>query len=194
MPRRRSGNNSGERNARRNARSQPAPPADIFNDDWLRELTEIPDARYVDLGSETDRRTYAPDNLKGMARGGVVRKELRFRPRIVIVPEGHPLARKQTYGGRYSLRAIKQGWKVRRRSVPHFLRKYMPHEWGYGNTTVYGRSSDELSRRVGFALPWQVVICVRRKRRREVMFALKKTSKGSGAKNRRRDEYSDVRC
>lgn len=42
--------------------------------------------------------------------------------------------------------------------------------------------------------PARVVICKRRQRRREIMFALKKTGKGSGAKKRRINERSKVRC
>ena len=45
-----------------------------------------------------------------------------------------------------------------------------------------------------FAVPEKVVVCVRRKRRREVLFAMRRTGKGSRKLHRRRDHYSDVRC
>lgn len=47
--------------------------------------------------------------------------------------------------------------------------------------------------RMQFADPNAVALCARRKRRREVLFALKKTKKGSGAK-RKRNFWSDVKC
>lgn len=48
--------------------------------------------------------------------------------------------------------------------------------------------------RAGFVHPERIRECVRRKERREVMFALKKRRKGSGARRRRRTVWSDVRC
>lgn len=47
--------------------------------------------------------------------------------------------------------------------------------------------------RVRFDLPERVAKCVRRKERREVMFAKRKTRKGAGSR-RRRDWWSDVSC
>lgn len=48
--------------------------------------------------------------------------------------------------------------------------------------------------RVGFASPSQVVTCVRRKQRREVLHALRKTGKGSGYGKKRRTPLSGVHC
>lgn len=39
-----------------------------------------------------------------------------------------------------------------------------------------------------------VVLCVRRKRRREVLFAKKRTQKGSASRFRRKSHFSDVGC
>lgn len=47
---------------------------------------------------------------------------------------------------------------------------------------------------LNFEAPRYVVQCVRRKNRREVLFAKKKTGKGSKAKIRRRNAWSSVRC
>ena len=47
---------------------------------------------------------------------------------------------------------------------------------------------------LSFAVPRDVAICVRRKTRREVLFALKKRGKGSGAKRRRRNHFSQIGC
>lgn len=45
-----------------------------------------------------------------------------------------------------------------------------------------------------FKHPQHVIRCVRRKERREVIHALRLTGKGSGARHRRRDEWSNVGC
>lgn len=47
---------------------------------------------------------------------------------------------------------------------------------------------------IAFSHPEHVVRCVRRKTRREVIFALKKRGKGAGARRRRRNYWSNVRC
>lgn len=46
---------------------------------------------------------------------------------------------------------------------------------------------------IGFQQPKDVLVCVRRKERREVMFALKKAGK-SGQQTRKLSEYSGIRC
>lgn len=51
----------------------------------------------------------------------------------------------------------------------------------------------KLSSRVQFANSENVLICVRRKRRKEVLHALKKTGRG-GQKRRRRTRYSSISC
>lgn len=47
---------------------------------------------------------------------------------------------------------------------------------------------------IGFDVPRNVVICVRRKSRKEVLHALKFTGRGSGAGKKRRNYWSDVSC
>lgn len=51
-----------------------------------------------------------------------------------------------------------------------------------------------VSSRLGFKLPHDVIVCLRRAMRREVLFALKRHRKGSGAKRRKRTYYSNVDC
>lgn len=46
----------------------------------------------------------------------------------------------------------------------------------------------------GFAVPKRVELCIRRKQRREVLFAMRRTGKGSHALVRRRNHYSEVSC
>lgn len=47
---------------------------------------------------------------------------------------------------------------------------------------------------IKFAVPQEVAVCVRRKQRREVLFAMRRTGKGSKRKDRRRTYFSDVSC
>lgn len=48
---------------------------------------------------------------------------------------------------------------------------------------------------LAFSTPGSVVVCVRRQRRREVMFALQKTGRGAGKQKRpRRTELSKISC
>lgn len=46
---------------------------------------------------------------------------------------------------------------------------------------------------VSFAVPREVAVCVRRKQRREVLFAKRRTGKGARAR-RRRNAWSDISC
>lgn len=47
---------------------------------------------------------------------------------------------------------------------------------------------------VAFERPSAVLVCVRRKDRREVLFALKRRGKGSRSRRRRRNQWSNVSC
>lgn len=48
--------------------------------------------------------------------------------------------------------------------------------------------------RVGFAVPAKVAICAKRKIRREVLHAKRRTGKGAMKRNRRRNYWSDITC
>lgn len=61
-----------------------------------------------------------------------------------------------------------------------------------GKTSFPKRSA--LPWRIGFAQPKGVAVCVRRKSRREVLFALNRTGAGARAYRRRRNEWSSVKC
>lgn len=54
-------------------------------------------------------------------------------------------------------------------------------------------SSPKLPSKVAFAAPTGVALCVSRKNRREVLFALNRTKKGAGSK-RTRTKWSEVKC
>lgn len=47
---------------------------------------------------------------------------------------------------------------------------------------------------IHFQAPKKVLICIRRKMRKQVLFALRKTGKGAKARKHRRSFYSSVRC
>lgn len=139
--------------------SAPAPRInwDSFDEAWLSAIERRPGSFEIDLDKVEDRRRWSPERVNRWSPY----KHLRpltvhgNRPRIVVVPEKHRLAKYQTYKGRY-------------------YRSNLP-------------------RTVGFSLPWNVVICVRRKVRREVIFAAGKSGR-NGKKPYRRTEYSEVRC
>lgn len=48
--------------------------------------------------------------------------------------------------------------------------------------------------KVAFSVPRKVELCVRRQRRRQVLFAMRRTGKGSRAVRRRRNYWSGVSC
>lgn len=67
------------------------------------------------------------------------------------------------------------------------------------HVTVSSRTRQEARKRrvpsaLRFANPKRVITCIRRRTRRQVLFALKKTGKGSGAKRRRYTDASHIRC
>lgn len=56
------------------------------------------------------------------------------------------------------------------------------------------RSRAFLAHGLAFPNPKRVLICVRRKSRREVLFAKNLHRRGAGARKRRRTYYSEVKC
>lgn len=66
------------------------------------------------------------------------------------------------------------------------------------NPTYHRAKSTKATRghsyELNFVAPKYVVHCVRRHRRKEVLFALGKTGKGAKQKRRRRNMWSSVRC
>lgn len=188
MPRRR--RSRGRVSLPRSLTGRVAPRLEMYDDNWLDSVVNNPSIRFVDLTRIEDRRRYDPTSvdIRGKKFESIP-KTLKGTPaRIVVVPEGHRLARLQTYGGRFTIADVLKGYKY----VPGF-----PRGWNWHSDpglTTYSYENYP-SRRVGFALPWQVVICVRRKRRREVLHAMGKTGKGQAKqKPSVRNYYSNVRC
>lgn len=56
------------------------------------------------------------------------------------------------------------------------------------------KNAPRLSNRVQFDAPKRVLICIRRKIRKEVLFAKRKTGKGARARRHRRNYFSEVTC
>lgn len=56
-----------------------------------------------------------------------------------------------------------------------------------------GFSTPSVPKRVAFTAPKKVLVCVRREQRKEVLFALRRTKKGSGSK-KFRTPFSEVSC
>lgn len=191
MPRRRSNRDRG-RVASRNPNRTVAPRYSDFDENWLTQYSERQWSRLVDLTKLEDRRRWHPNRIRYLPAGPAP-KALVGRPRIVIVPEGHRLARKAPWGGTVPLREA-----IRRRSKQG-ARDFRYDDWKeerfYDKYGSPYNAYTTLSHRVGFKNPWQVMICVRRQKRREVIFAIGKGGKGGRSKRDvRRNEYSDVRC
>lgn len=185
------------RGARRTANSRVAPPASSFQEAWLRAFQERQYLAYADLTNIEDRRRYHPERLLGL-RIGPAPRSLLGRPRVVIVPEGHRLSRLAPWGGRVPIakalaREQRKAFdRVRLRSLDYPTERQVFDAHG-GLQRVY--QGDHLSRRVGFQHPWQVMICIRRKRRKEVIFAKGKAGSGKRKQKRpHRNFWSEVRC
>lgn len=163
-----------------------------FDDNWLHRYAERQYSNFVDLTQYEDRRRWHPSKLRFHPMGPAP-QGLQTRPRIVIVPEGHSLARLAPYGGRVLLpKLLRKEKRIRRRSLDYPTEQKLRDKYFRPYSAYVG---DHLSRRVGFQHPWQVIICIRRQRRREVIFALGRG--GKGGKRRRkvhRNFYSEVRC
>lgn len=56
------------------------------------------------------------------------------------------------------------------------------------------KNAPRLPARVAFDAPKQVLICIRRKRRKEVLFAKRKTGKGARARRHRHNYFSEITC
>jgi len=189
--------------AHRNANTRIAPRFSDFDERWLRQYSERQWSRLVDLTKLQDRRRWHPNRLQNLPVGPAPRG-LQNYPRIVIVPEGHRLARLAPYGGRVRAEDIvghaALGGRARLyRGSLEWLEERRMRARGAGKSRedqVYDASVPaHISRRVGWQHPWQVMICVRRKRRKEVMFAIGKAGAGGGMQRPpRRNFWSEVRC
>lgn len=80
--------------------------------------------------------------------------------------------------------------EVEDRRQYHPLGKFRPVR------SIHERSAARLFDRppIAFARPSHLPVCIRRKRRKEVIFALKKAGKGARQRKRRRNETSDISC
>lgn len=192
MPRSRRSN---RQTGRDRSRSLPTrAPSDPFDNDWLDNVRNRPSIRYIDLTRYEDRRLYDPGNVSAWSRDVRPPRGLNGPPRVVVVPENSKLARLQTYGGRYTLDEV-YNYARKGRLHPSHPKGWQKAEWTYGNAPSY-EYRNYPSHRIGFHLPWQVIICVRRRRRRQVMFALRQAGRGAKRhkKTYHRNAWSEVRC
>lgn len=197
MPKRRRTSRTPERNRRRIARrDQSAPGLRSFDDAWLARFREFSRARYVDLTSVEDRRRWDPNS-----RWPTPKNVRGLHTRIVVVPEGHKLARHLTYGGRYRLGDLQKRWRNVYQVRDWSERDVYDRHGGKQRVTPLGVRT--VPKRIGFHMPWQVIVCVRRKRRREVIHALHGLNrKGGGGRarklgrrdNRRRTAETEIVC
>lgn len=187
---RRSSSRSG-RDAYSIARARSAPDLSVFDDEWLGYIKSPQfNWQYIDLTNYEDRRRWSPSGRNTWTKRDGPRSFIG-RPRIIVVPERHRLARLQTYSGKYTIGQVLDRPRYGRagRSWEDAVER-----GAHGNRVV--RRNVLKTSRLGFALPWQVVICVRRKRRQQVLHALNIAGKrGLGAgKKQHRNEYSEIRC
>lgn len=75
------------------------------------------------------------------------------------------------------------------------IRPLPPRGLGGGPTRLTVRRSGSFARaRIRFANPEAVDICRKRKDRREILFAFRKTKKGSASPRRKQKHYSGISC
>lgn len=101
-----------------------------------------------------------------------------------------PITKKQ----KFDLRAIednRQQYRKKRQTIYGRPAKYAAYRKIVKPKTKQKRYSYD---KIRFVSPRRVVVCIRRKIRQEVLFALGKTGKGSGGGPKRYNENSDIRC
>lgn len=80
------------------------------------------------------------------------------------------------------------------------LRRFHPLGDVRARVDAIGRKADarrltnKAMTHIGFDRPYFLATCIRRRERREVLFAKKRTRKGAGARRRRQNFFSKVRC
>ena len=206
MPRRRRSNgNSFLQRARQNtSANRYRPVADriynAFNEEWLARVSERQWVPFIDLTDIEDRRRFHPNRLANLP-GGPAPLDARGQARVVVVPENHPLARKAPWRGTVPLdQAVRRRLRVgsidafnRRRWFPWDFQRPQRLRDAYGNP-YDAYANQDVPRAVGFQHPWQVMICIRRRRRREVMHALGHAGRAGHQRKHKRNYWSEVRC
>lgn len=130
------------------------------------------------------------------------RQRMRAPKRVVSIPNARPRRLRQSLP-RLDLRAFED----RRLFVPDPLPRYrsLLNPWPNRIRAMVtsparvaeaprGHLRSAMSQLgMRFEAPKKVLVCVRRKQRREVLHALKRTRKGAGSA-KRRNQWSDVKC
>lgn len=125
-------------------------------------------------------RMLNPDKpkLRLSPRVDIVRPKIKFDLRTIEDRRTyHPLGAKRpaaVLGPRSARRIVEKVQGIRRNA-----RQAAPSEWMAASKEAFP------ALKLGFAVPAKVALCVRRKQRREAIFANKKTGAGAKAKRRR---------
>lgn len=111
------------------------------------------------------------------------------RPIVLSPPKDlRPLSDRRTWHPEGPARPAPSIQKSRHRLViPKGTRKHA------GRSPSISRSVSDVPKTVAFDDPKRVLVCIRRKTRKQVLFAKRKTGKGARAR-RRRNYYSGVAC
>lgn len=134
-----------------------------------RDVSTISNRRLPTLPTQTLK---TPDYLKPLS----LLQELEDRRQF------HPEGRQRPARGfRNARHRLTEHKTITRRQQPNKKFKTVPT--GLQQTT----------HRIGFEQPEQIAVCVRRKKREEILHALKKTGK-TGQKRPRRSYYSSISC
>lgn len=175
--------------------SDNAPNLDEFDAGWFHRFSRDTRVTWADLENPIDRRRFSPgkrvwpDGFSDWDTNPYARNP----PRILIVPKGHRLSRFQTFGGRYNLyRDILAKWDHRWVHTERIPGNVIWND--RANRTHFRTGMPDTTR--SHPLPWQVIVCVRRRKRKEVLHALDllRGGSGGGGKKRKRSPDSEVRC
>lgn len=109
---------------------------------------------------------------------------------IVTEPLHLPTFDNRLYHPTPSLRPVSDPRSASRLQIPQ---KSAVRPRGAVQASPANRRTGTIPSKVAFSQPKQVSVCIRRKARREVLFAKMKTRKGAGSP-RTRNFWSDVKC
>lgn len=125
------------------------------------------------------RRSRSRSQAPSLQRSDVVAVRLPVRPRLTAL---QALEDRRRWHPERAFRPALSFREKRPRIVARDVRR--SNQW----------TDRTLPSRLHFALPKSVAICIRRKERREVIFAKRKAGKGSRARRRLRNWFSNIIC
>lgn len=146
------------------------------------------DSEIGDRMAKSKSRGQRGNNFQPLATGGLLSdivddRQFSFeRPRAALSVSGNvmPVGPRGEFKVRGDIRKLME--------FPERIKNVRPR---MGNPALH---PVRMLSHVAFEVPKRTVVCVRRKVRREVMFAKRRTGKGSSRSYRHRSQWSDVRC